>query len=641
MQHTFQLILKAKTFTIPTIFKHSVDISPDIYNYLIFNSDHSYHVKSNVSEEVFQSFLNYLINDEEPDINLDNINQYYEISQEFNLLQKIISAKIHSFGEYFVNINGLMQKNTDLSKYEESIAINLDDYIEKYGSSLMQSPIQSLYNIFSHPKRNLNDHNRAYNVITQYFDETKNSSIFVLLDTLDGSKLTKSNLSEALALRQERMNHMPNVDFEFVSRVISKEEELESKFATFSSEFSSFKEKVEEDMKRMKKEHNDEIQGMKNNYNVQIQNLKNMLNLTNQNYEKEINDFKKQISDNDKKHEKEISEIKKQISENDKKCDDLLQVVKNNPKSFSVVPSLQNQGILERLKSREKNHFDRLFIASQSSCDIYNLLNPNTNDAFCTNSHDGFYIEFELEQKVSITGVKIFSSYKYFPKSFDIGIEGMKIVSVENAEDLNGKDKKMTINFKQVSGKKIRFTQTGPNWDKGTNYILIKRIEILSNEKKYAEGVFSTLIKSSIGRDRHGISVFITSYDYGFNTFYSGNISGNTSTLNEENAWFQIELTQGLGIFNGFVLERGNKWTVKSFKIICTDDIRRPINSWLTLFEMNEKREGERRLNEIYLFDRPSPIVRIVRIVQTGPNWSNDHFLKFHHFDLFGVYFGF
>ncbi|KAK8840225.1 hypothetical protein M9Y10_031170 [Tritrichomonas musculus] len=240
---------------------------------MIFNSDHSYHDKSNVSEEVFQSFLNYLINDEEPDINLDNVNQYYEISQEFNLLQEIISAKIHSFGEYFVNINGLMQKNTDLSKYEESIAINLDDYIEKYGSSLMQSPIQSLYNIFSHPKRNLNDHNRAYNVITQYFNETKNSSIFVLLDTLDGSKLTKSNLSEALTLRHECMNHMPNVDFEFVSRVISKEEELESKFTTFSSEFSSFKEKVEEDMKRMKKEHDDEIQRMKNNYNVQIQNL--------------------------------------------------------------------------------------------------------------------------------------------------------------------------------------------------------------------------------------------------------------------------------------------------------------------------------------------------------------------------------
>ena len=86
-----------------------------------------------------------------------------------------------------------------------------------------------------------------------------------------------------------------------------------------------------------------------------------MLNMTNQNYEKEINAFEKQISENDKKHEKEISDLKKQISENDKKCDNLLQVVNNNPESFSVEPSLQNQGILERLKSREKNHFDRLF----------------------------------------------------------------------------------------------------------------------------------------------------------------------------------------------------------------------------------------------------------------------------------------
>ncbi|KAK8840226.1 hypothetical protein M9Y10_031171 [Tritrichomonas musculus] len=363
--------------------------------------------------------------------------------------------------------------------------------------------------------------------------------------------------------------------------------------------------------------------------------------MTNQNYEKEINAFEKQISENDKKHEKEISDLKKQISENDKKCDNLLQVVNNNPESFSVEPSLQNQGILERLKSREKNHFDRLFIASQSSCDIYNLLDPNTNDAFCTSSSEGFYIEFELEQEVSITGVKIFSSYKYFPKSFDIGIEGMKMVSVENAEDLNGKDKEMTINFRQVSGKKIRFTQTVPNWDKGTNYILIKRIEILSNEKKYAGGVFSTLIKSSLGRDPHIIPVFITSDGYGFNTFYSEKITGNTSTLNEENAWFQIELTQGFAILNGFLLHRGDPWVIRSFKIICTDDIRRPIDSWLTLFEINEKKEGEHRMNEIYLFDRPSPILRIIRLIQTGPNWCNNHFLKFFHFDFFGVYFNY
>lgn len=207
--------------------------------------------------------------------------------------------------------------------------------------------------------------------------------------------------------------------------------------------------------------------------------------------------------------------------------------------------------------------------------------------------------------------------------------------------DLFGKDKEMKIKFNEVSGKKIRFIQTGPSWDKDTNYILIKRIEILSNERKYVHGVFSTLINSSISRDPHRISVFITSEGYGFNTFYSDNITGNTSTLNEENAWFQIELAQGLGIFNGFVLKRGNKWTVKSFKIICTDDIRRPIDSWLTLFEMNEKREGEHQLNEVYLFDRPSPIVRIVRIVQTGQNWSDNHFLKFHHFDLFGIYFSY
>lgn len=73
-QPKFQLILKSKQYTIPTMFKHIVDMPLDIFNYLIFNDNHSYQIKSNVSEQVFQSFLDYLINDNEPNITLGNYN---------------------------------------------------------------------------------------------------------------------------------------------------------------------------------------------------------------------------------------------------------------------------------------------------------------------------------------------------------------------------------------------------------------------------------------------------------------------------------------------------------------------------------------------------------------------------------------
>lgn len=57
-KETFQLLLDSKTFTVPSIFKHMLDISPKIVNILIFNKNHQYQVESKVSENVFQSFLN-------------------------------------------------------------------------------------------------------------------------------------------------------------------------------------------------------------------------------------------------------------------------------------------------------------------------------------------------------------------------------------------------------------------------------------------------------------------------------------------------------------------------------------------------------------------------------------------------------
>lgn len=212
----FQLLLDSKTFNVPSIFKHMLDISPKIVNILIFNKNHQYQVESKVSENVFQSFLKYLINDDIPDIQIDNFNEYLQLSKEFKILDDIIKAKSNEFGEYFINLNALNNiKNTDLSDYEEQVALNLDDYLEKYGKELMNTPIQSLVNIFNHKKRKLTQHDLSYNLIGQHFENSKNFEIFVLLDSLDGSKLSKSNLEESFSLYEFRMNHMPAIEFSY------------------------------------------------------------------------------------------------------------------------------------------------------------------------------------------------------------------------------------------------------------------------------------------------------------------------------------------------------------------------------------------------------------------------------------------
>ena len=106
--------------------------------------------------------------------------------------------KKNEFGEHLINLNGLHQeKLDDKSTYEEEIAKKLDEYVTKYGCELMKSPIQSLSRIFNHKKCQLKNHNLAYELIKQQFENSQDPTIFILLDKLDGLQLSEQNLEES------------------------------------------------------------------------------------------------------------------------------------------------------------------------------------------------------------------------------------------------------------------------------------------------------------------------------------------------------------------------------------------------------------------------------------------------------------
>ena len=306
---------------------------------------------------------------------------------------------------------------------------------------------------------------------------------------------------------------------------------------------------------------------------------------------------------------------------------------------FSVEMSKEGPGILAQLKDKQKNPFDRLFIASQSSSDIYTLLVPDAKDDFCTSSDGHFFIEFELETEVEISGVKVFSADGRFPKSFDIAVQGETVKSVKEATELNGEYKDMTVSFTPTRGRKVRFTQTGPNWDKNSNFLWIKGIELLSTESKYSKGVFATLVEESENKDPHKCPVIISALHFDLNSFHSLNSKYNTWTYGNENSWFQVELTKGTVVLNGFRLKRYGSGMLKSYKLICTDDPSKPESSWTKLIEINEKTKDEHEKLDIYEFPHPSPPTRFVRLVMTGKDWSDSLNLRFFHFDLFGSYF--
>ncbi|KAK8843537.1 hypothetical protein M9Y10_024592 [Tritrichomonas musculus] len=348
----------------------------------------------------------------------------------------------------------------------------------------------------------------------------------------------------------------------------------------------------------------------------------------------------KEMTDQIKEMEKKIKEQAEKIAKLEKmKKNDSLPVQPNFGRFFSVDLSLKEPGILHTLKKQEKSPFDRLFVASQSSSDIYNIIAPDTKDYFSTYDEGDFFIQFELKESVMLSGVTVFTSSENFPKSFDIEVEGKVVKSVKNATELNGEDRQMTVNFKPTRGKKVRFIQTGKNWDDEDNYLFVKRIELLSTEKKYSGGVFATLVANSENKDPHKCPVFISASCFDNNSFYLVDSSCPIMNENGEKEWFQVELTRGVAILNGFRLERDEDTKLRNYKIICTDDSSKPESSWTTLIEINEKKEDEHELLDIYEFPHPSPLTRFVRLVSTGQNWDGSNDFKFIHFDVFGSYF--
>lgn len=103
----YKLILKSRIYPIPSSFLLLYDIDSNIYKN--FKTNGFYKVKSNVHEEVFQSFYNHWVYKEPPLINIDNISEFELLSQEFDTMMDII----HLFQKTITNytISPLIHRN--------------------------------------------------------------------------------------------------------------------------------------------------------------------------------------------------------------------------------------------------------------------------------------------------------------------------------------------------------------------------------------------------------------------------------------------------------------------------------------------------------------------------------------------------
>ena len=239
---------------------------------------------------------------------------------------------------------------------------------------------------------------------------------------------------------------------------------------------------------------------------------------------------------------------------------------------------------------------------------------------------------------IQIQQTNFHSSSDYFPKTFDVEIDGLKVASILEANQLNGQNKSMIINIEPIKGKTICFINKGPNWNKKSNKIHIKRIELLSkDEEENSKEIFKKIVESSENKDPHKSGINIYSSQFDFNSFFLLDNKSNICTYHYENSWFQIELTNSYSI-TAFRLK---KLIDFKYKIIATDDLKKPFGSWYNLFDVNNEYDNKRNLLDIYDLPRPSPPVRFIRLIQKGKNSENNFYLVFYHFDFFGFYFSY
>ena len=78
-QKTFKIKLNSIEKDIPQLALRKQGLSDAIFNAIFDDPKHEYHVKSDVSEEVLTSFIKYWVDDEIPNIDINNIREYIEL----------------------------------------------------------------------------------------------------------------------------------------------------------------------------------------------------------------------------------------------------------------------------------------------------------------------------------------------------------------------------------------------------------------------------------------------------------------------------------------------------------------------------------------------------------------------------------
>ena len=621
-----------------------------------------YQQKHNIKDENIISFFN-IIDDKKDYMVMEEYFDYLKLNQMLKIkkMQKIL----RTFTQKYINdinfvikiINDhLSSQNNDenddiMPEIEKVLSENINACLinEQFGNL----PISSIYRIISN-NFELNQDSIDDDLLFNFI----NGSIrqrYILFSFLNPKNLSEENLNSLdiiLSNPEDLKNYNPLIQYDLKS--IIENRKLKEENAKLIEENEQLKEensKLIEENKNEKTKLNDEIELMKEekarlikeNEQVKEENAKlikenEQVKEENAKLIKENEQVKEEnvkLLLNKEKFLKELSLIWSILCNLNKES---FLSIQPNFNSFKFVPrSLEEPALINLLNQEER----RLCIASQSSDDIYNVIDPKTNDYFSIYANG--FISFELPEKVIICGFKVFSATFDFPKTFNIEIDGETVHEVKEAIELDGENKEMTININPKEGKVVKFVLTGPQWEDHRNkdnviHVCLKRFEILSEDQKYSKGVFDTLVQSCENQDPHKCNVLNSASLYDFNSFY---LIDNTKQIctcgKKEKSWFQIELTKGLAVISHCRIKMiSEDLYLKSFRIVGSNDCNIPVDEWKEIYSVDDNKH---ELLDIYEFPKPSPPIKYVRLIMIEVKNPKYNYLAFYHLDFFGYYF--
>ena len=355
---------------------------------------------------------------------------------------------------------------------------------------MSEIPCTTLYNIFQHKNRVLNNQERAYQFLKQIFEGTKSGfhnekSICILFETLDSTKIDEESLKESIEKRQERFGFAPIMNSSY--------------FTAYRESFQNLMKLQQETLMIMKQQQ--ELNAKKQNemmieiktISQSIKTIENKIDKISMKNDQKLNTVETKIVD----ISKELNTLKV-ITEN---------ISRSNEENFDFINHIPEQlngienkikesyklslfhydpfrGIIHQLSEEcngnvvEKNVVDVTASTCLNGYEIKNIVDFNNDKEFWTENKENSFIKYDFKSKKIRPICYSIKSGKYqcgdaHPKNWVI--EGSNTGSENDWTILDSRKNEGRVDGYIITGvfsmqkfnefyRFIRVRQNGPDW---------------------------------------------------------------------------------------------------------------------------------------------------------------------------------